>query len=237
LRMKRTREYSSSYPKAKKFRPALTYRPPPPSRTLPRRPNPVEKKAFDTQMYGDVSTAGAIFPLCVPVPGAGLNQRIGRRITIRSVQMKGIVQMELASTPSGSVTAEANHLRMILLYDKQPNAALPVLADVLTGGQTVNDLFNLNNRDRFQILKDKVWSFDPMVYDGTNHAYSWSRTATYLKFYRKLNLETTFNAGTAGTSADVTSGNLIVVWLCNTPAGTDKNVDIYVNARVRYVDQ
>lgn len=201
------------------------------------RLNPIEKKVVDTQMYGDVSTTGAFFPLCVPVPGAGMNQRIGRKLTIKSVQMKGIVQLELAATPTGAVTAEANHLRMILLYDKQPNGALPALADVLTGGQTVNDLFNIDNRDRFTILKDKVWSFDPMIYDSTNNAYAWNRTCAYCKLYKKLNLETVFNAGTAGTSADINSGNLVVLWLANTPAGVDKNVDIYVNARVRYLDQ
>lgn len=201
------------------------------------RLNNVEKKVFDTQMYADVSSAGAFYALCLPVPGAAMNQRIGRKLTIKSVQFKGIVQLELAATPTGAVTAESNHLRMILLYDKQPNGALPALTDVLTGGQTVNDLFNIDNRDRFSILKDKVWSFDPMIYDSANGGYAWNRTCAYIKMYKKLNLETIFNAGTAGTSADVNSGNLIVLWLCNTPNGIDKNVDIYVNSRVRYLDQ
>lgn len=201
------------------------------------RLNTIEKKVFDTQMYADISNTGTFYSLCLPVPGAAMNQRIGRKLTIKSVQFKGIIQLELSSSPSGSVTAEANHLRMILLYDKQPNGAAPALADVLTGGQTVNDLFNIDNRDRFSIIKDKVWSFDPMIFDNTNFSHAWNRTTAYCKMYKKLNLETVFNAGTAGTVADINSGNLVVLWLCNTVAGTDKNVDIYVNSRVRYIDQ
>lgn len=243
--MKRTREYGTKTPARYQKR---RYAPPTTSTAgvsqrsyvpLARRGyrlNNVEKKSIDTAMSATITNGGQFYALCVPVPGAGMSDRVGRKLTMKSLYIRGTVQVQLSATPSGSVTSEAHMLRLIVLYDKQPNGALPALADILGAGGTVNSMFNIDNRDRFQILKDKTWAFDPMIYDSTNDAYAWNRCIYPVKIFKKINLETIFNAGTAGTSADINSGNLIAFWIENAAAAADKNVNIYTNARVRYVD-
>lgn len=195
-----------------------------------------ERKTFDiaTTTY-QVNTTGSFTLLSVPVPGTDYTNRIGRKITNKSIYIRGRIQLEWSLVvPSGS---PAQLARMIIFVDQQPNGAVPIVTDLLNNA-TPEAQLNLNNRDRFRVFCDKQWTFDP-VYSSAVATQSFgmmNHTISGLKKYKKLNLETVFNAGTAGTIADINSGALYMFWLGSAAAGTMVDCNAIVSTRVRFDD-
>lgn len=157
-----------------------------------------EKKNIDV-LSGNMITAatatGNLQLLNGVATGATAITRQGRRITMKSLYV--IWEGSMAATSAG-----ASALRLLIVYDKQANAAAPVATDVLAS-DAIYDMNNLSNSRRFVTLMDKT--IDSV---GTGGPQSW-----FLKEYKKLNLITEFNTGTAGTIADITSGSVYAfVW-------------------------
>lgn len=145
--------------------------------------------------------------------GTGNQTRIGRKVTFRSFQ----VRFHMGNQAGTGVGATGSPMRMLVVYDKQPNGALALIGDVLTANDFAG-LFNLNNADRFVIIHDHVYQID-------------SSTPTTGQFYRKIALDAIYPTGAAGI-ADINSGS-IVMFLCNT--GVTAPV-INLQARLRYTD-
>lgn len=126
------------------------------------------------------------------VQGTEATQRVGRRINLKSLYMR--YTGELNATTTGS-----SPYRVLVVYDKQTNAAAPLITDVLLA-DSFHAPNNLSNRDRFVTLVDHVTV--TMDNDGP------STVADVI--YRKINLETMFNTGNAGTVGDITSGSIYI---------------------------
>ena len=173
--------------------------------------------ATSIPLSNDWTTPGATFLLNGLVPGSLANQRIGRKISIKSLYVRATVQLASTSVRGGNI-------RMIIFYDKQANATAPAVTELL-----VDDSFwspnNLSTRDRFVVLCDHV--FDHI---GTQDKFSDSAV-----IYKKLNLETMFNAGTAGTIADITSGSIYIMFAQSGTIGT-ANPTASWYSRIRYTD-
>lgn len=202
-------------------------------------PSP-EKKFFDiAPATYQVNTTGSITLLCVPVPGTDYTNRIGRKIRIKSVYIRGICGLSAAlTTITTGVVAQGQLLRLIIFQDLQPNGAAPALADLLNNA-TANAQLNPNNRDRFRILKDKCWAFGRFQWDTTaTQAYAMTsgNSVAQVKCYKKLDLETVFNAGTAGAIADINSGAIYMCWVGDQAAGTDTAGAAIVSTRARFYD-
>lgn len=199
------------------------------------RPNPIERKVndIDTATY-QVNTTGSFTLLCLPTVGADFNNRVGRKITLKSVYIKGMVLNEQSVTPSAGANGP-QHLRMVIFYDCQPNGAAPAVTDLLNSATPASQL-NLNNRDRFKILADKEYVMDPTVYSvtATQSVAAFSNQAKYVKKYKKLNLETIFSTSTGGI-ADITSGALFMFWIGSRAAGAG-DANFIGSTRVRYAD-
>jgi len=151
------------------------------------------------------------------VPDSTASGRIGRRVVIKSLLIRGFVKM--APTSVGGTPT-----RMLVIYDKQANATLPAMTDVLT----TNEFFgvnNISNRDRFTILMDQY--VDPV---GTGTAF-----CQPFKFYKTCALPVQYNAGVAGTIGDITSGSLFVVF-APTDGVTVAQAPVVCQVRIRYAD-
>jgi len=174
-------------------------------------------------------TTGSVTLLAVPILGSDMTNRIGRKIRLKSVYLRGTLQRESYAVGDHPAT----NCRLILVHDKQPNGAAPAITDILTASTSVAHL-NLNNRDRFAILKDKIWSLDPFYLNQTaNNQYSgMGRTVAPIKIFKKLDLEVIFNATNGGTIADINSGALLLVTIGSTADGGS----FTLSTRVRYVD-
>lgn len=85
--------------------------------------------------------------------GAGFFNRVGSRIEMKSLHIRGLI--------NNVATGTQDQGRIIVIYDRQPNGAMPVISDILrardqTGAATTSGTseINLDNRDRFVIVRD-----------------------------------------------------------------------------------
>nr|WAE42212.1 MAG: capsid protein [Cressdnaviricota sp.] len=180
--------------------------------------------------------------------GAGFWNRIARKSCLKSLQITADIR---AAAPLVSSTAEL--LRLIIFYDKQPNGVAATWNQLVqaydnAGGitNTVNDGINLDNRDRFVILRDRKITMPGTTATGQPNTPPWgtavgsagakdgSDGGVILKEYIKLNnLETQFN-GTANpaTVAQINTGNLAYVL----QGGTGGQYQMNGSARLRFTD-
>jgi len=217
-----------------------------PKRTYPRslvptasrgyRPNKIEQKVIDQAATSyNVNTSGVLLSLNIVNIGADFTQRIGRKICLTSVYIRGFVNIANAKTQPPTVSdVAAQHVRFLLLWDMQPNGAYPIVTDILASSST-NAPMNLNNRDRFKVIADKQFVFDPFIFDTATSTASCTNQIKPFKLYKKLNLEAIYN-GSTGSVADITSGNLIAFWLGSDPSGLNGPVDFNGSYRVRFID-
>jgi len=86
-----------------------------------------EIKAIDialaTYLFRNPATATNVVLLNGIQTGTGFFNRIGSRVEMRSLQIRGIV--------NSAATTTGNNLRMIVVYDRQPAGALPIVSDLL----------------------------------------------------------------------------------------------------------
>lgn len=150
-------------------------------------------------------------------PGSGSTNRIGRKFTMKSIYFRGYFSMAPTST-GGSP------FRIIIYYDKQANATAAAKTDLLTNDNFVSPN-NLDNRDRFVVICDMV----------TNTASNNGDNSVAVNFYKKINLETYCNAGTAGTIADITSGSVFVMFAQDGAIATAAPTSQYWT-RIRFTD-
>lgn len=149
--------------------------------------------------------------------GSDASTRIGRKITIKSLLARWSFQ--LATTSVGG-----SPVRILIVYDKQANATAPAITDILLVDH-FNSPNNLSNRDRFVTISD-------FVSEGISTGDKFSESGV---IYKKLNLETMFNAGSAGTIGDITSGS-IYMFVCQDSGITTAVADFQSYVRIRYTD-
>lgn len=152
--------------------------------------------------------------------GSDINNRIGRRYTNVSVQMRYTCQVS-AITPTPAAA------RIMIVYDLQPNGAttVPILTDILQTATTTSPM-NINNRDRFRVIYDKTHTVSP---NGPEIFYT--------KMFKKLNLVTTNNAGTTATIGSIATGAMYVVTVGDTAEAADTFASGIVYVRVRFTDE
>lgn len=199
----------------------------------------VEKKVIDlvnaSYAVEDTGTQLALLNGCIP--GSNNANRIGRKVNLKSLQVQGFI------IPA-DLTVNAGKFRMVIVYDKQSNGAAPTWANIMTSQSAAavpvldsayNAMVNLDNRDRFEIIRD--YKVD---YAGINttasQTYASSPLCQVVDMYIKLgNRETVYNAGTAGTIGDITSGALYVFFIASQPNAS--GVTFNGSFRVRFTDQ
>jgi hypothetical protein len=100
-----------------------------------------------------------------------------------------------------TTTTGSSGLRMLLVYDKQVNAALPNVLQIVQSDD-INGFMNLSNSRRFVVIADERIN---CVATGGNQ--SWNVSG-----FRALNLETEYNETNGGTIADITTGAVYAIF-------------------------
>lgn len=149
--------------------------------------------------------------------GSDATARIGRKTIMKSLLLR--YTWNLGSTSTGG-----SPVRILIVYDKQANAAAPAITDLLLADTFISQN-NLNNRDRFVVLCDVIT--EPISANGNGSIGG--------TIYKKINLETMFNAGTAGTIADITSGSVYLFVAQTANIGT-ANASFNWRSRIRFED-
>lgn len=213
-----------------------------------------ELKSVDTSagLYA-FNSAGAVAaaPLNVPVSGAAFYQRVGNKISMKSLQLRGEI------LPSGANAAAVSEqtARIIVYYDRQANGAAPTVADVLTStlsngttASTAIDFININNRDRFLILMDQqvllsalgingatAASSATVAIDINNNANGTQGQFNINRFIKLKGLETVFKAS-AGNIGDISAGAIGVLTISTGDVNATSAWQLIMSSRLRYYD-
>lgn len=180
-----------------------------------------EVKFVDTST--SVTTAIALATWTAPAllnglaNGSDASTRVGRKVTIKSVLVR--LSAALAATSTGG-----SPLRCLIVYDKQANATAPAITDILLADAFTSQN-NLSNRDRFVTIFDQLT--DVL---SVNANFSICQN-----MFKRVNMETVFNAGSAGTIGDITTGSVYILFAQNSGVSV-AGVPIIYRTRVRYTD-
>jgi len=208
--------------------------------------NQHEVKSVDVPQTSVTPTsAGSFTPLNALAQGVDFFQRVGSKISMKSLHINGIIVPTLIGP---QVT---DYLRIMVVYDRQSNtAAIPsaatLLQDVQANGTTSSNSFagiNMGYRDRFLVLMDER-VFIPGTTSTNNLSGSGlftnlsspdpvSKTFKFSRFIKMNELEASWlvAAGSAGTP----STGALSLFLIN-QQGTNAAYSFEFNARLRYDD-
>jgi len=158
--------------------------------------------------------------------GVEYTERIGRKVTLKSILFRMTLYPLVSLNDSNG-----NVVRVMLIYDCQTNAATPLESAILQSDTSIVSPMNLDNRDRFKVIKDWIVPTESFTMSA-NELATGSPKNKVLKVYKKLNYDVIFG-GTGATSASIQTG---AVWLLL--MGMDANAswtcDYY--SRIRFSD-
>lgn len=157
---------------------------------------------------------------CVP-QGATVANRIGNKIMMKSINF--------GCTISGTVSTVVSTVRMMLVYDRQPNGAFPAITDVLlsqpAGAATAFTGINIANKSRFLFIRDQFIDID-----------AGSGLIKTLKWHCKGRWEVEYGAN-AGTIGDFRTGSLLMIgYVCVAAGAGNISVGSGGQCRIRYYD-
>lgn len=196
-----------------------------------------ELKNFDTVTNGDVSSVSTLACINPITTGTSSLQMLGRRCILKAIQLNYTLAYDTgASTISASLnTNNPTLVRVMLIYDTQPDGALPQGVDILNGFATPLDFLNLNNTDRFSILYDK-WT-DMGMCNQVTGAITYTQTVGPLSFtdsvYKKCSM--LFEGPSTAGMVGISHGAVYLMYMCDRPV-TNTQVVIRAATRVRFAD-
>jgi len=169
------------------------------------------------------------------VQGSDATQRVGRQIVIK----KFIARLTFVMPTVDPATKPTwpSFVRVMLVYDMQTNATAFTLTDLFNDSTDFAALQNLNNRDRFKVIKDKVYSLNKSAQFTTDA--SDMGACRFVKIYKRLNLPTTYNANSTGNVGDIQTGSLYLLVFangCNNSATAGDQIHMHGYCRIRYAD-
>lgn len=205
-----------------------------------------EKKGMDTNVaplsiVNTTSSNSNIDCLNLVQAGTGSWNRIGRKIKLRSLRVKGNIT-NLYTRSNGDLIG--NTVRLLVVWDKQPSGGPIPNFDTMFGvtdqqGAETSDYFSppsYKTMDRFRVLKEINMDFCPGVLPGADND-----TLLDIKdvdFYLKLgNLETVYqNTSNPSTIGDINSGALYLILRAARNSGTTSQATANLDCRLRFLD-
>lgn len=190
-----------------------------------------ERKAVDTASIAlnfDTDSAVAACEQLVNTiaTGSASNQRIGKRVVMRAIAIRGRVQASSATT--------VQKCALMLIYIKNPNqaATLPAVAEILVS-QNSNALTNRDNASKFRILRRWEWA----VTGNTTTPATGNESFVVEEYVRLPNLPALWtNASTAGTIGEFVEGALILLSVGTGANGATTTPTFVGGCRLYYSD-
>lgn len=194
------------------------------------------------QMLPINTTTNVVQCLNLVQQGAGIGQRIGNKISMKSIRVR------LAFTQTAIANEGLTGARIMIIYDRQPNGAYPatntILSDSLQNNTISTGIFssNLNPNffDRMVVLKDDfipLSSWQANLTSSNQFSATADSSFTYDHHIKLRNLESQFN-GTANplTIAYLNIGALYIVVYGDGVANTSDPWQLRGTARLRFRD-
>lgn len=155
--------------------------------------------------------------------GDDYNNRDGRRVIMDTLHLRGDFFY------AGATAAHpADHVRVLVVYDKQPNGTAAIQGDLFTTAS--GDTFiNPNNLGRFEILWDKAWTLPQVPVNTTSPVY-FPQINQMIRIKRGVQY-----SGTSSTIASIASGALYLVTIGSQSSGVNNTV-LSISARLTFRD-
>lgn len=194
-----------------------------PRSSLKRRPAAREVGYVDlaTAAYA-LDTTGSIALLNTVAQGASINQRIGKKITLKSLQCRGFC--------ANNATSTYNDVAFLIVHDKRPDGNLPAITDILETA-SASSFNNTQNEGRFRVLK----RVDFNLIGSAANQYTECTTMNADFFLDLKSIPTTYKAAGTGAIGDIEDGALYIVSVGSGAAGTTAAV-ASLGFRLRYWD-
>ena len=117
--------------------------------------------------------------------GTDFTDRIGRRINVVSVQVRGYYIPDYTTPP-----CQPQMARLMIIEDLQTNGVIATPADILQA-VTVSSFMNLNNRDRFRVLREEIMTLGAFNNVATQ-SYAAGNQIVPINIYAKCNIPVCF---------------------------------------------
>lgn len=170
-----------------------------------------------------MNTTGTITLIATIPQGAQQTARVGRKILLKSIQVRG-----QASSDSTTTVATGS---WFIVYDKRPTGVLPAITDILVAARS-DSMTNSVNVGRFQIIKRQNYAF---AGNNTTAGQQDSKTIYFVDKFIKISKRMTFKAAGTGAIGDIEQGALYLVTVGNQVAGT-ADCNVSVGFRTRFYD-
>lgn len=175
-----------------------------------------------------LDTTGTVTLIATVAQGASVNQRVGKKIRLKSLQCRG--QM------FNGTTATSNDVAYMIVYDRRPTGSLPAVTDILDTASAIS-MNNDANSGRFSILKrcDGLLIGNQTVQAAIAN-YATDNSVQPADWFLNLkNLQTVYKAAATGAIADIEQGALYLVTVGSNVAGTTA-ATLQVGFRTRFWD-
>lgn len=207
------------------------YSRPPGGRSFLRPGAPLEKKFIDVSSnLGAVSPAGTIDPavgtFLAIAQGTTENDRIGNKINITNINVHFTVSMD----DQGTGAMVNLNMRYILYIDKQCNgaAATPgLILAAIAGGVNIASFREMDNLERFIILKDKWIHFNV---NSANALHTLQGSSRWYSCGKKVNIPVSYS-GVTGVIAELRSYNI-----CSLLISDVATMNYTALTRIKYTD-
>jgi len=209
----------------------------------------VEKKGMDTVIaqsaIADTTNSNAnITVLNLIQQGAGSWNRIGRKVNLKSIRVKGFFTW-LYDEEAVTGNVSGNWVRMVLVWDKQPSGAAIPTWDTIFGCTEQNGTESsytlsqpkYDNMDRFQVLRDVVTEFKPQLYLAGGSTNTRSEICPFDEFVDLKGREVVFlGQSNPMTIADISTGALYLIFRTGAAVGSTNQINVSCQPRLRYTD-
>lgn len=196
-----------------------------------------------------VNTSGGMYLMNGLIMGTGSWNRLGRQIQMKSLQYKLLFSLTLGNL-GATLPSVAPALRILLVYDKQPNLAVPnfdgIFSELDNAGvqsTTVYSGLDYGRMKRFTILRDKLINPDlgGLMTDASpaQNAVTYHVHEDFIKLKRlTTEYDSTGSAGNTGTIGDIMSGALYLIFRSNFATADQGQWQIRDDSfcRLRYFD-
>lgn len=168
-------------------------------------------------------TTGTITLLATIAQGATVNDRIGKKVMLKSLQARG----EFVAGSAFGIS----HNALIIVYDIRPRGALPGITDILNTA-TSRSFNDDTNSGRFKILK----RIDNITIGDNDVNPTSTPTAILADFFLDLkDLPTVYMAAGTGAINDIEQGAIYAITVGNIAAGLTAG-QLNIGYRTRFWD-
>lgn len=155
-----------------------------------------------------VSTTGTLTTSLNLIPqGVSPSERVGRKVVLTAVQLRGQLSLTNTSTPTNT----ADRVRIILYWDKQANGAAATATDILSTA-SIDSFNNLTNSSRFVILADKEMELVTQAGANDGAADQFAVDVRSFSIFKRCRIPMEFNGATGGLT-EIRSNNVGVMFI------------------------